>query len=150
MALRLMRTARMVMCHDFCEELQNNLSLDAIKLELLFEVNNMRRRAYLLPRDSMVLRLFCADAGEHQFANYKEDQVDQDAVRDQFFFDETKKKIKDFWQLPNFKEIGNLTGNTKDFKEKNHKEIYKYFLGYVSDNIDEEDKETEFACDNQK
>jgi hypothetical protein len=38
---------------------------DFLKLELLHETTEMRRRAYLLPRDSMVHKLPIAKHGEH-------------------------------------------------------------------------------------
>ena len=37
--LRQMRTCRMMLCHDYCEELQGVLCLDTLKLELLHESN---------------------------------------------------------------------------------------------------------------
>ena len=44
--------------------------------ELLHETNEMRRRAYLLPREAMVHKLPMAKHGEHQFAAYKEELKD--------------------------------------------------------------------------
>ena len=60
-----MRTCRMMLAHDYCEELTGAISLDLLRLELLHETNEMRRRAYLLPKDSMVHKLPVAKNGEH-------------------------------------------------------------------------------------
>lgn len=71
-----MRTCRMQLAHDFCEELSGTICLDALKLELLHETNEMRKRAYLLPRDSMVHKIPVANNGEHKFAMYYEEDHD--------------------------------------------------------------------------
>ena len=36
----------MMLCHDFCDEMLGTLCLDSLKLELLHETNEMRKRAY--------------------------------------------------------------------------------------------------------
>lgn len=41
-ALRMMRTCRMLLCHDYIEELIGTVALDSLKLELLYETNNIR------------------------------------------------------------------------------------------------------------
>ena len=74
--LRQLRTCRLMLCHDFCEEMQGALCLDGLKLELLHETTEMRRRAYLLPREAMVHKLPMAKHGEHQYAAYKEELKD--------------------------------------------------------------------------
>ena len=74
--LREMRTCRMQLAHDFCEEITGSICQDALRLELLAETNEMRRRAYLLPKDSMVHKLPVAKSGEHQFAAYCEEDLD--------------------------------------------------------------------------
>ena len=60
-----MRTCRMQLAHDYCEELTGAICLDALRLELMHETNEMRRRAYLLPKDSMVHKLPKCKNGEH-------------------------------------------------------------------------------------
>ena len=62
----------MVLAHDFCEELTGTICHDFLRLELMHESNEMRRRAYLLPRESMVHKLPLARNGEHGFAAYCE------------------------------------------------------------------------------
>jgi hypothetical protein len=42
-------------------------------MELFYEVNQIRRRAYLLPRDAMVFKLPLPRHGEHTYANYSEE-----------------------------------------------------------------------------
>lgn len=37
--LRMLRTTRMLLCHDYCEELLSQVALDTLKLELLHETN---------------------------------------------------------------------------------------------------------------
>ena len=75
--LRMMRTCRMMLAHDYCEEMTGAICLDSLKLELLNESNEMRKRAYLLPRDSMVHKLPPARNGEHSFAMYREEDNEQ-------------------------------------------------------------------------
>ena len=55
----------MLLCHDYCEELSSQIALDTLKLELLHETNQMRMRAYLLPRDSRIHFICPAKNGEH-------------------------------------------------------------------------------------
>lgn len=55
--LRQMRTARMMLAHDYCEELTGAICSDTLRLELLHETNEMRKRAFLLPKNSMVHKL---------------------------------------------------------------------------------------------
>ena len=95
-----MRTCRMQLAHDYCEEMTGAACLDTLKLELLHESNQMRRRAYLLPRDSMVHKLPVAANGEHQYANYFEPTVEEDALNPNptqskkvLFYDEDRRRI---------------------------------------------------------
>ena len=63
--------------------------MDALRLEMLYETNEMRKRAYLLPRESMVHKLPSARHGEHQFAAYHE----EDHGHKILFYDDEVKKI---------------------------------------------------------
>ena len=96
-----MRTCRLQLLSDYCEELTAATCLDSLKLELLHETSEMRRRAYLLPRDSMVHKLPVAKNGEHTFAAYMEEDNEQKVT----FCDEDSKKILNFWAVPSFAEI---------------------------------------------
>lgn len=101
--LRQMRTCRMLLANDYCEEIQAVTCLDVIRLELLAEANEMRRRAYLLPREAMVHKLPVARSGEHSFAAYREREEDE--VQKVQLFDQEAKKIFQFWAVPSFNEI---------------------------------------------
>ena len=71
--LRYLRTSRILLCHDFCSDVQSEIYVQSVRMELLNEVNHIRRRAYLLPRDAMVHKLPLPKYGEHTFAAYSED-----------------------------------------------------------------------------
>ena len=89
-----MRTCRMQLAHDYCEEMTGAACLDTLKLELLHESNQMRRRAYLLPRDSMVHKLPVASNGEHQYAHYFEPTDEEDDQNQKvLFYDEDRRRI---------------------------------------------------------
>ena len=57
-------------------------------MELFYEVNQIRRRAYLLPRDAMVFKLPLPRHGEHTYANYSEENYQQyDPAQEWTFYD---------------------------------------------------------------
>ena len=87
--LRQMRTCRMQLAHDYCEEMTGAICLDALRLELLHETNEMRRRAYLLPKESMVHKLPYARNGEHQYSAYQEEDFQHNII----FYDDEHKRI---------------------------------------------------------
>ena len=64
----------------------------------------MRKRAYLLPRDSMVHKLPMASNGEHQFAMYREEEQENKM----YFFNPEQRRISNFWCIPSFSEILSL------------------------------------------
>jgi len=64
----------MMLCHEYCQDMSSTIYLDSIKTELLNEVQQIRRRAYLLPKESMVHEIAPADYGEWTWANYKEEK----------------------------------------------------------------------------
>jgi hypothetical protein len=55
--LRYMRTSRMMLAHDFCTDVESSLYLDAVRMELISQTDQIRRRAYLLPREAMLHKL---------------------------------------------------------------------------------------------
>lgn len=61
-----------MLCHDYCNDIAGQVYMDTIKMELFNEVNQIRRRAYLLPRDAMVHKLPPSHYGEHQYVAYNE------------------------------------------------------------------------------
>jgi len=72
-----MRTCRMQLLQDYCTELTGATCMDTLRLELMLETSEMRKRAYLLPRDSMVHKLPVAKNGEHAYAAYFEEDHEQ-------------------------------------------------------------------------
>lgn len=104
--LRQLRSCRVVLAHDYLQELTGQVCLDFLKLELMHESTEMRRRAYLLPRESMVHRLPVSKDGEHQFAAYREEESD-DAPKVTLYSSENK-RINSFWVVPSFAEILSL------------------------------------------
>jgi|LauGreDrversion4_2_1035121.scaffolds.fasta_scaffold1969604_1 hypothetical protein len=61
-----------MLCHDYCSDVNSSLYLDSVRVELLNEINGIRRRAYLLPRDAMVHKIPQASFGEYTSAAYNE------------------------------------------------------------------------------
>ena len=116
-----------MLAHDYCQELTGAVCLDSIKLELLNETTLMRRRAYLLPRDSMVHKIPVARTGEHQYANYRE--LEEDETQKIVLYDQNLKKIVNFWAIPSFDEILNINDGWENFKDMNLANLYKYDLG---------------------
>ena len=145
--LRQMRTCRMQLAHDSCEELTGAICIDALRLELLHETNEMRRRAYLLPRESMVHKLPSANHGEHQFAAYNE----HDTMHSILFYNDEQKKIQNFWAVPSFAEICSIDNQMTMFTKLNHTQLYKFDLG-DSNNLDEYGRPilSEFTENNQR
>mmetsp|Transcript_20170 Transcript_20170/g.30928 ORF Transcript_20170/g.30928 Transcript_20170/m.30928 type:complete len:153 (+) Transcript_20170:476-934(+) len=85
---RQLRTLKLVMCHDYCQDMLARVYLDSLKLQVLKETNHLRKRIYLLPRESIFLELFPSQYGEHQFAAYNEDHQDPNLInreQQQFF-----------------------------------------------------------------
>jgi hypothetical protein len=68
--LRQLRTMRVMLSHDFCEEINSIICVDSMKMQLLYETNAMRRRAYLLPKEHMVHTIYPSQKGEHEFFYY--------------------------------------------------------------------------------
>ena len=115
-----------MLCHDYCEEMQGIICLDTLKLELLNEANQMRKRAYLLPRDSMVHKLPMASNGEHQFAMYREEEQENKM----YFVNSETKRIQNFWCIPSFSEILSLDAQIPEFQALNNKKLYQFDLGH--------------------
>jgi len=114
-----------MLAHDYCEELTGAICLDSLRLELLHETNEMRKRAYLLPRDSMVHKLPAAKNGEHGFAAYYEEDFGHNFI----FWNSDSKRIQSFWTVPSFQEIFAIDSQLNAFTQVNHKDLYKFELG---------------------
>ena len=91
----------------------------------MHETTEMRKRAYLLPRDSMVHKLPVAKNGEHQFAAYSEEDNDQKIL----FFDDDLRKIQNFWAVPSYSEIMSIESGLSEFTKLNLGKLYKFDLG---------------------
>ena len=133
--LRMMRTCKMLLCHDYLEELSGQIGLDTLRLELLHETNQMRMRAYLMPRDSRIHVINPARHGEHQWAAYAEEN-DEDIIQTPFY-DEDHNKIKNFFQIPSFKEIMALDPNYDKFAQLNLQKLFQFDIFNPLAGIDE-------------
>jgi len=84
-------------------------------MELFNEVNEIRKRAYLLPRDAMVHKLSVPQNGEHTYAAYNEysyrdlNDVRPDSYHEDWeFYNSARQTVNDFWTIPDFQEIHNI------------------------------------------
>lgn len=130
--LRQLRTCKVVMCNDFCQEVFGNVFIESMKLEMLQEIQVMRKRAHLLPKDSMVHHIWKPNLGEHEFAYYR-DTNDMDAYtmidpHEAYFFSLTRMKIMNWWRIPPFVEVLEKQVNFNDFKAKNLRNLFDYKL----------------------
>lgn len=101
--LRYMRTSRILLGHDFCQDVESALYLDAIRMELINETQHIRRRAYLLPREAMVHKLPVPKYGELNYAAYSEEPFDTSTPTNPVtweFYNTDKRLITDFWKIP--------------------------------------------------
>ena len=48
---RHLRTCKVILCHDYCMDVLARIFCDSIKLQLLYETDSLRKRAYLLQKD---------------------------------------------------------------------------------------------------
>lgn len=120
--------ARLLLCHDYCSDVLARLCCDSIKLQLLDETDRLRKRAYLLPKDSMVLELFPPSSGEHQFAAYNE-ELKEGVQRDQTLFQsKSDNRIQSFWRLPPNHEVTSIPIDMTAFRAKNMPTVLNYAL----------------------
>ena len=118
--LRYLRSCRILLCHDYCTDIQSQIYLDSMRLELMNEVNQIRQRAYLLPRHAMVHSIPRSKYGESQYAAYCEPEpTDEQLTKEWLFFDPAIKQITDFWTLPNNWEITTLQADVEKFQKLN-------------------------------
>ena len=145
----------MQLAHDYCEEMTGSICVDALRLELLHETNEMRKRAFLLPKDSMVHKLPAARNGEHQYAAYQDQFADFDdddhVVHNIHFYDDDTKRISNLWAVPSFSEICSMENQMGIFTNLNHSKLYKFELGNPTE-TDEYGRPIlpEFTDNNQK
>lgn len=67
--LRFLRTCRIMLCHDYCQDVSSSHYMDTIKVELLNEINQIRRRAFILPKDAMLHQIPLSKYGEYSCAS---------------------------------------------------------------------------------
>ena len=70
---RHLRTCKLALCHLYSMDILIRICNDAIKLQLLQHTDLMRKKAYLLPRELMILELSTPTSGEYESAAYNED-----------------------------------------------------------------------------
>lgn len=87
-----LRGAKLVLCHDYCQDILARIYCDSLKLQVLHETDNLRKRAYLLPRESIFLELLSPRWGEHQFAAYNEDHL-EGSKEQQLFYNKQDNRI---------------------------------------------------------
>jgi hypothetical protein len=151
-----LRALKIVMCHDYCKDVLARVYCDAVRLQILSEVDNLRRRIYMLPKESIFLELSVPRQGEYQSAAYREEAADAakssnpnhkpltDKSPVPAFFNQDENKVQSFWRLPTNTEILDLYLHMDKFKELNIPRSFDYDFGNAN-----EDKLTEFAGNNQ-
>ena len=106
---------------------------DALKLQTLWETDSLRRRAYLLPRDSIFVEMFPSRSGEHAFAHYNEEALYESSglpSRDaMLFYNKSENRIANFWRLPSNKEVVEIDIDVEVFKKANMPQNLNYDLG---------------------
>ena len=144
-----------MLCNDFCEDIQSQLFIDSVKLELLSEVNQIRQRAYLLPRNSMILNIPVPVYGEHALAAYNEhkyrvtDPDDRVPQSEPDFYDIVAGKILEFNRLPSFSECCIIRADLEDFQRTNlPRALYSYL--YQPDQAPPSPDLTNLFDENQK
>jgi hypothetical protein len=80
-----MRSVRMALLLDYCKELTAQICYDQMKVELLGETRQMRARAFLLPRESMVHKLMPADYGELFWSAFSDEKKGPNGKPDMFW-----------------------------------------------------------------
>ena len=116
---RKLRTFRMGLCYQFCHDLLAKVCVDSVNLQTMMETDRIRKRAYLMPKETFVFDLFTPTSGEHQYAGYREEPKSYPKDFSKDFMDQKTKKINSFWRLPSNHEIIQLQDFTEEFKTKN-------------------------------
>lgn len=111
-----------------------------MRVELMNEVNQIRKRAYLLPRHAMIHHLPISKYGEHTYAAYNEENYPRPAEDLDEFWDSSTKRISNFWKIPDFWEIYTLQYDNLDFKTR---PLFRYELNVeVSGSIYDKDQKS--------
>lgn len=122
-----------MLCTDYAQDVLARVYCDALKLQTLWETDSLRRRAYLLPRDSIFVEMFPSRSGEHAFAHYNEEAFfesgglpSRDAM---LFYNKAENRIANFWRLPSNKEVVEVDIDMEAFKKANMPQNLNYDLG---------------------
>lgn len=116
-----LRTLKIMMCHDYCKDILSKVYCDSIKLQILVETDRLRKRIYMMPKDSIFLDLFPPKHGEHFFAAYNQDHIENLPTTKEgtVFYSQADNRIYNFWRLPTFQEVISLQIDHEAFKEAN-------------------------------
>lgn len=68
--LRQLRIMKLFICLDYSMDILSRVYCDAIKLQILRETDTLRKRIYLMPKESIFLEIPSPKYGEHEFAAY--------------------------------------------------------------------------------
>ena len=60
-----LRAVKIVLCHDFTQDVLARIYLDSVKLQIMTETDQLRRRIYMMPRESIFLEMSVPKSGEH-------------------------------------------------------------------------------------
>ena len=116
---RVLRTSKVMLCLGYCTDLVATISCDALKLQLLHQTDELRKRAYLMPRESQVFEFFKPAAGEHSFAAYNEEGGPKVTKAESLFIQKSDSRISNFLRIPPFHEILELPGDRAAFLQAN-------------------------------
>jgi len=128
---RILRTFRMFLCLKYSHDVQLRACNDSIKLQLLLEVDRLRKRSFLLPKEASFLAPGRSMSGEHEFAFYndqgdkyddRKDLNSQSSARREpqsQFHDNKKEHILDTWQIPSNHEIVKLNVDDRECRQQN-------------------------------
>lgn len=133
-----LRCLKMVLCHDFARDVLCRVYCDAMKLQVLWETDQLRRRSYLLPRDSIFMEMFPSRSGEHAFAGYNEEAAWENGLPEraqQLFYNKEDNRVSNFWRLPNNKEVIDIEVDYAAFKRANLPDCFNYELGNASEGV---------------
>ncbi|CDW82479.1 UNKNOWN [Stylonychia lemnae] len=130
---RKLRTFRLSLCQDYCTDVLADVYGDAIKLQLLLDCDQIRKRAYLLPKESLFIEIGPGEYGEFQCVNYQQENQNQ-GIKQLKFLDKSKRKIKKYWKLPSNKEILRLPSTYDQVRQLDLKHLYQFDIDLTSVN----------------
>ena len=119
-----------------------------MKVELLGETRQMRARAFLLPRESMVHKLMPADYGELFWSAFSDEKKGPNGKPDMFWDSDARQMSQSFWTVPTNWECLRCDLSIDTFRAKNvDKDSFKINLGDT--NNDKHRMSAEFMVNDQ-